>query len=393
MLARGYEVRRAVYYGIVAGSLALLVSGTARAETILLADGRQLTGVEMKAGPTPDKVVLERGLEGPLTVGKDEILVVDFNKTQGKAPVPSLRLLTGDQFVGKVTFPGGRQVKVGNSWGAVTLPFTWCSAIRLAEKTDLPAPGPRDAVLMTNGDRAEGEIVDVKDGKVQLRVRDVPVSLDLERVKAITFARAEPPVAATSGLLVALDLGANERLTARWAGLEGENLKLQPAWGGTLEIPLLAVSRLEVKNGKLVYLSDLKPTEATQIPYLDGEYPFRANQTVAGRPLRLAGKTYRRGLGVHSRSLLRYALDGNFKTFAAVLGLDSEVGSHGSVIFRVFGDDKQLFESPVVRGGDDPIEISLDVSRVIALRLEVDYADNGDIADHADWADARLLRP
>ena len=33
MLARGYEVRRAVYYGIVAGSLALLVSGTARAET------------------------------------------------------------------------------------------------------------------------------------------------------------------------------------------------------------------------------------------------------------------------------------------------------------------------------------------------------------------------
>jgi hypothetical protein len=29
---------------------------------------------------------------------------------------------------------------------------------------------------------------------------------------------------------------------------------------------------------------------------------------------------------------------------------------------------------------------------VLLLRLEVDYADAGDVADHADWADARLLR-
>jgi NPCBM/NEW2 domain len=379
---------------MVAAGLAMGAAAPAGAESILLADGRQLTGVEMKAGPTPDKVVLERGLEGPLTVGKDEILVVDFNKTAGKAVTPSLRLLTGDQFVGKVTFPGGRQVKVGNSWGSVTLPFTWCSSIRLAEKTELPAPGAHDAVLLTNGDRPEGEIVDVKEGKLTLRLpAGVQAAIDLERVKAITFARAEPPVDAGSGLQVALDLGASERLTARWAGLQGENLKLQPAWGGTLEIPLLAVSRLEVKNGKLVYVSDLKPAEATQIPYLDGEYPHRANQTVGGRPLRLAGKTFRRGLGVHSRSLLKYTLDGKFKTFASTLGVDSEVGSHGSVVFRVYGDDKVLFESPVVHGGDDPIEISLDVSGVIALRLEVDYADNGDVADHADWADARLLRP
>ena len=24
--------------------------------------------------------------------------------------------------------------------------------------------------------------------------------------------------------------------------------------------------------------------------------------------------------------------------------------------------------------------------------IEVDYADNGDVADHADWADARVVR-
>jgi hypothetical protein len=39
-----------------------------------------------------------------------------------------------------------------------------------------------------------------------------------------------------------------------------------------------------------------------------------------------------------------------------------------------------------------PVEINVDVKRVLILRLEVDYADAGDVADHADWADARLLR-
>jgi hypothetical protein len=379
----------------LAASLVGLLSGPAAAgaERILLADGRNLSGVAMKAGPTADKVLLEGGPVGQITVGKDEILVVEFDRLVGKPVVPSLRLLTGDQFSGKITFPGNRQVRVGGSWGIVTLPFAWCGAIRLVEKTDLPASGSKDAVLTTNGDRVEGEVVDVRDGKVLLRVNEVPASLDLERVRSISFARSEPPADAGNGLQVVLDLGAGERLTARWLGLEGDVLKLQPAWGGTVEIPLAAATRLEVKNGKLVYVSDLKPLEAVHVPYLDGDYPLRLNQSVGGRELRIAGKSFRRGLGVHSRSSLKYALDGNFKTFAAVLGIDSEVGSHGSVVFRVFGDDRLLFESPVVRGGDVPLELSLDVSRVLVLRLEVDFADNGDIADHADWADAHLLRP
>ncbi len=367
------------------------------AETVLLADGRELKGVEMKAGSAPDRVRLDRGLEAPLEVGKDEVLMVDFGKTPGRATVPAVRLLNGDQFNGKVSFPGGREVKVGTAWGMVTFPFAWCASVRLAEKTELPAPGPRDAILPTNGDRVEGEIRDVKNGKVFFQIAGAPdapaLQLDVERVKALSFARSEPPAEVGSGLLVALDLGASERLTARWLAIEGDNLKVQPAWGGTLEIPLAAVSRMEVKNGKLVYLSDLKPSQAEQTPYIEGEYPHRLNQSVGGRPIRLAGKSYRRGIGVHARSSIAFTLEGKFKTFAATLGVDSEVGAHGSVLFRVYGDEKRLFESQVVRGGDDPIEISLDVNNVHSLRLEVDYADNGDVADPADWADARLLRP
>src|SRR5262249_24785250 len=158
--------------------------------------------------------------------------------------------------------------------------------VRLTEKTPLPPPGVKDEVLLANGDRVPGEISDIKENKVQLRVNDVPATLELSRVKAIAFGRFEPP-GSSNGLQVALDLGGEDRLTARWLGLEAGNLKLQPLWGGSVEILLHAVSRLEVKNGKLVYLSDLKPAAAAYVPYLGaGDYPPRFNESVTGRPLR-----------------------------------------------------------------------------------------------------------
>src|SRR5262249_18379501 len=155
-------------------------------------------------------------------------LVVDFGRAAGRPAEPSIRLLNGDQFVGKISFPGGRRAQIGSGWGTMAIPFGWCSAIRLAEKTPLPTPGAHAEILLPNGDRVPGEISDIKENKVLLRVNDVPATLDLARVKAISFARSEPPAEAGSGLQVALDLGGRERLTARWVAIADENLKLQP---------------------------------------------------------------------------------------------------------------------------------------------------------------------
>jgi hypothetical protein len=95
---------------------------------------------------------------------------------------------------------------------------------------------------------------------------------------------------------------------------------------------------------------------------------------------------------MHSRADVTYNLEGKYATFQSTVGVDDAVGSEGSVVFRVYGDEKLLYEGPVARGGDKPAELKLDVKRVLLLRLEVDYADAGDVADHANWADARLLR-
>ena len=60
-------------------------------------------------------------------------------------------------------------------------------------------------------------------------------------------------------------------------------------------------------------------------------------------------------------------------------------------MFSVLADGKKLFEKRL-RGGEDPARISLPVSGVRSLELRVDAGEGFDLGDHADWADAILVR-
>lgn len=109
-----------------------------------------------------------------------------------------------------------------------------------------------------------------------------------------------------------------------------------------------------------------------------------------GRALRMDGKAYPKGLGVHADSDLRVPLDGKCSLFKADIGLDTEVGNGGVVVFTVLGDGKQLYKSPVLSGELTPVvPISIDVTGVKELALQVDK--QGDASnDHADWGNARV---
>jgi NPCBM/NEW2 domain len=390
----------------------LFAAVPARADTALLADGRSLFG-EVHPGEAPGSLVLERLAEPAFPLKLDEMVGIDF----GRGPAPetiTVVLTTGERLAGKVSFPAPHRVAVArpDSAGAATegaarpggrplsveLPLALCSSLRFTKPA--PPPGPADVLLLANGDRITGKLLGVENGKALVQGSVGKLPIDLKRVAAITFARppradeaaAGRPGGAPGAARVLLELTSGEQIAGRWEALEEEAMRIRSDWGGVLTIPTASISRLLVQNGKLVFLSDLRPVEARHTPYLEIEHPHRIDESQGGRPLQLGGVRYGRGLGVHARSDLTYELAGGFKTFAATVGVDAEVGSAGSVVFRVLGDDKVLYESPVMRGGDDAREITVDVHGVLLLRLVVDFADNGDLGDHADWANARLLR-
>ncbi len=154
---------------------------------------------------------------------------------------------------------------------------------------------------------------------------------------------------------------------------------------------------MRVLGGRAVYLSDLSPAGYKHVPYLDLPWSYEADRSVGGGRLRAKNVVYTKGLGMHSSSRLSYPLRGPYRRLEAELAVDDSARGQGSVTFRVFvADDSGKWEpaysSPVVRGGDAPLSMSVDLSGVKHIALIVDFADRGAVLDHADWLSARLIK-
>ena len=122
------------------------------------------------------------------------------------------------------------------------------------------------------------------------------------------------------------------------------------------------------------------------------KWPYRADRNVTGGQLRCGGRLYVKGLGVHSAARLSYKLDRPWGRFQSEIGIDDSTAGGGSAGFRVFVNGKLKYTSPAVRGGTPPRAVSVDLAGAKQLDLVVDYGEAGDVLDHADWLNARLVR-
>lgn len=117
----------------------------------------------------------------------------------------------------------------------------------------------------------------------------------------------------------------------------------------------------------------------------------QANQAVTEKPMSIAGQKSTSGVGTHARSVIIVELGGGSNRFHAVCGVDDNAGAgRGSVQFRIAGDGKLLWKSPVMKAGDKGQPIDLDVSGVKTLILIAADTGDGVDYDHANWAEARF---
>lgn len=138
-----------------------------------------------------------------------------------------------------------------------------------------------------------------------------------------------------------------------------------------------------------VYLSALPWSDARAgwTPNRDG-LP-RRDRDIENKPLCLGGKVYRKGLGTHAPSEIRYALNGAYTRLEATIGAPE---ANGSVVFQVFADEQKLFDSGILRGLEAPRALSVPLAGARTLRLVVTDAGDGYFCDEANWAEARLSK-
>jgi len=120
-------------------------------------------------------------------------------------------------------------------------------------------------------------------------------------------------------------------------------------------------------------------------------YRPRGNRGLESAELMLGGKTYRRGLALHSRSELDYRLPGEFSRLLAVAGIDDRVRPGGNVRLVIRGDGRVLFDE-TIRGADEPRPLEIDIAGVKRLQIVVDYGEDLDVGDHLDLCEARMVK-
>jgi len=101
---------------------------------------------------------------------------------------------------------------------------------------------------------------------------------------------------------------------------------------------------------------------------------------------------FRRGFGTHANSTIVFDIDKKFKKFATDYGIDTEAGTPSSVIFKIYGDEKELFVSSKMGRFDFPRHVEVEVSGVKHLKLMVTDAGDGINNDHADWLNPVLFK-
>jgi hypothetical protein len=253
-----------------------------------------------------------------------------------------------------------------------------------------------DRLVLNNGDQVLGTIESIGDESLTINTDLGKSVVALAAITAIAFnpSLTERPRLPDEYLIVGLTDGS--RLVADSLSSDGTEVSFT-AGGALRSARSSALAGLQVFGGRAKYLSDLKVLSYKHVPYLSLAWPLHNDQCVTGGPLRVLGRRHLKGLGMHTSSRVAYKLDGAYNEFQAELAIDDSAEGKGSATCSVFVDDgsgkwQSRYTSPIIRGGEEPVPVRVNLKGVKAISLLTNFADRGDTLDHVSWLDARLVR-
>ena len=381
-------------------TIVTLEGETIRAEAISI-EGRTLT---IAGGRTFDLARLKR---------------IDHDRPPSSAtPLEApfrIDLAGGDQLYGKIEGSEAELADLhlsGVTFKKTSIPFNRIEQLIHRSHPDRSPLPPRPADLISDriymARETEARSIDgvvksfTSDGaRIYWDTAGKHIRLKFEVLRGIRF-HVEPGPEAPSGVIARFLLVDGSRITGIDPILESDSYRFTLLeGGGSITISASSVARVDLTSDLLLFLSDLDPVESLPYDFTGSRslFPPVSDRTVLGEPIRLLDpsigqeKTHEKGLGVHAYSSLTYDLRRRYRRFRALVGLDPHAPfDPGSVVFRIWGDDRLLHETPILVADSVPLPLEIDVEGVKFLRLEVDFGPDLDMGDHAVWAGAVVLK-
>lgn len=378
-------------------------------DTLVLLDGKRIE-VEVKMIEAATGRITAEGLEQPLELQGLRSLNRPAQEIKRTAGAYSLRLAGGGELLASSLKVADEKVAVTTAYGDASLSLEAVRAVIFAsdnKAADRPEvsdqgkellaalaqpPGEKDSLLVVVEGKVQtlsGLVSEWKAGGVTFDWEGQSREILYSRVYGVVLAQLGPAHDATGECTIATTDGST--ITGRVAGLADGKLAVTIDKNVNLSIPWDAVRSVSIKSDRLVYLSDLKPVDAETRPVVTLPRPWQADRGVMGGPLTLGDQKFEKGLGVMSRTQLVFMQPTGFDALAATIGLDGSAQGRGNCEFRVLVDGREVFRETIT-GKTPPKEIRVSTAGAQRVSLIVEPGEDLDLADHADWCDARFLK-
>lgn len=401
---------------VCAWIVAVAAAGPARAQqTVDMLDGRSLSGKVEALTAESLKIKLD---DEPQTLPRKDVSEIVFGSAQdvlAKAGQTVLQTVDGG-YVGcselslaegvlqlHCPLVGQQRAKL-KSARAILMPASNQTPQAILQECQRQRiePGSRDVLAIERADgkwvAVAGVLLSIDEEKVGIRYEGQDRTINRKGVRAIFLAELAGERPRPAGVLQGRS-GALLYITG--ASIEGSSLQAETLAFGAVEVSTEALASLRFFSDRLVRLTDLEPSEVNEYGLFDHTFPYRVGGAVGGGPLRLRGKVHRHGLGLHSFSELSYAINGEYETFAALVGIDDAVRPAGLATLKILGDGEPLAieigdrvaKELQISGEAPAVSIRVDVSGIKTLTLRVEFgADGLDVSDHVDIVSPRLVK-
>lgn len=331
---------------------------------------------------------------------------------------PIVLLADGGAIAGRVVAADATTVIVASTtFGRLTLPAAAVGGVRAGA---VPGPGrlvpdaaqgdQQHRVLLANGDRVAARRIEWHDGAVVVELASRPpasatVAIPEEVVRAIDFTASTEPSGGAGRpprILAAFMDGSRFAI----AGLEPATrasgvprIRLALRLGGTamaMECDADELLAIAVDGGRASFLASLAPSAYEQTAEFGPVWPLARGHASAGDWPSLRGETAFTALGIHAPARVRYRLEKPATRFESRVAIDDSAGAGGSVIVRLLaggdaGAGREVFSTPVLRGGEEPATIRVEFPATTELELVVEPSDGGDILDRTLWLDPLVV--
>lgn len=159
--------------------------------------------------------------------------------------------------------------------------------------------------------------------------------------------------------------------------------------------------RYTVEDDNKTFSKVVKVEVVSDYDYLS-DFEWKSVSTVWGTPRRNSNikgrvngeiKTFEKGIGIHANGRITYDLsDKNYDKFEALLGVDATIQANNksSVKFKIIADGKVLATTDVLKYYDNMTYLSVPVSGVKELVIEVSDTGNGNELDHCIIVNPKL---